>query len=353
MRSFWRIAGGILILGLPVLLLFFFLQDRSDADGHIEVKIDQDQPGGGKFTRLMLDGVDYGRNFLKPDPKDPRPDRSRLATTYYHQKSPLGMVLQQFDWFGEWNTPNRYGSDARLPASLLGLSAPVAGHVIPAPLLSGLWSEPAIGVVGLGCGTVASYARPYQHVHFYERNPAIAKLSLPPPGETPKFHFVADALKRGALVQVFAGEERETLAKQGPDNFYHVLVVETARAHPDRPVVKRLSREAMQLYVQRLAPGGIICYHTSSRNFDLAPLLGDIAKDLGMVSLAGKVEPKQEKGDRPLYFSEWLLVARRDEDLARVKDRKGPDLTWSNPVLSGKLVMTDANPRMIREARRR
>ena len=350
-KNFWAIAGGILILGLPVLLLFFFLQDRGDADGHIEVKIEQDRPGGGKFTRLMLDGVDYGRNYLKPDPKDPGPDRSRLATTYYHQKSPVGVVLQQFDWFGEYSTPNRYGSDARLPASLLGLSAP--GPFFPAPILSGLWSEPAMGVVGLGCGTPASYARPYQHLHFYERGPALIKLSFPPAGETAKFHFVEDALKRGAIVQVFAGDERETLAKQGPEGFYHVLIVETARAHPDRPVVKRLTREAMSLYMHKLAPAGIICYHTSSRNYDLAPLLGDIAKDLGLVSLAGKIQPKQEDGDRPLYSSDWLLVARRNEDLAGIQAKGGPDLTWSNPRISGQLVMTDAKTSVIRDARRR
>src|SRR5207248_1692829 len=113
----------------------------------------------------------------------PEKDRSRLATTYYYQGSPLGLVLQQFDWFGEWKTPNRYSSDARLPVSLLGLTAPLGVPAFPVRTLAGLWSEPAMGVLGLGCGTPASYARPYQHVHFYERGPALTKLSFPPPGE--------------------------------------------------------------------------------------------------------------------------------------------------------------------------
>jgi hypothetical protein len=369
-----RIAGAVVILGLPVFLLFFFLQDRGDADGHIEVKTAR-YPDHGEFNQLVLDGVDYGLNYHKPERKEdwgkPDKDRSRLATTYYHHKSPVGLALQQYDWFGEWNTANRYASDARLPASLVGLANPLAPPAFVSPVLAGMWSEPAIGVIGLNCGTIASYARPYQHIHFFERNPAIAKLSLPPAGEAPKFHFVQDAMKRGALVQVLVGkDERQTLANEGPDGFYRVLVVETARAHPDRPVVKRLSREAMNLYAQKLAPAGIICYHTSSRIYDLAPLLGDIAKDLGLVSVAGHVDQQARNANPAFYPCDWVLVARRAEDLARIKTGNVPlgsqllnpqqpgfsirvqNLTWSNPVLSGKLVMTDDTPKMIRGARR-
>lgn len=358
MKTFWRVAGGVLILGLPVFLLFFFLQDRGDADGHIEIKTESPDPEQGPFSRLMLDGVDYGRNYHKPERKEdwghPEKDRSRLATTYYYQGSPVGLVLRGFDWFSENKTPNSYRSDARMPASLLALSAPVGVQALPVEALAGLWSEPPLGVIGLNCGTPASYARPYQHIHFYERGSAIVKHSFPEAGKSPTFRFVEDAIQRGSIVQLLAGDERETMAKQGPDSFYHVLLVETARAHPDRPVVKRLSREAMALYAQKLAPGGVICYHTSSRNFDLAPLLGDIAKDLGMASLAAHdIGAKERKGDNPYYGSSWFLVARQKDDLDRVRDRDkgGANLTWYNPPLTGRLVMTDAQPRMIRDAR--
>lgn len=355
MKTFWGIAGAILVLGLPVLLLFLFMQDRGDADGHIELKTDREPDG--EFTRLMLDGIDYGRNYAKPDNKAdwgrPDKDKSRLATTYYHQGSPVGLVMQQYDWFKEWKTRNRYLSDARMPAALLSqVAAPLGILVLPLPALVGLWSEPPIGVIGLGCGTMTSYARPYQHMHIFERSAALAKLSFPPPGEEPRFHFVQDALRRGALVQVHAGDERDTLAEKKLDGFFHVLVVESARAHPDRPVVKRLTREAMSLYVQKLAPGGIICYHISSRNYDLGLLLGDVAKDLGLVGLVGRYRQNPPVAG-PFYSSEWFLVARRDKDLARVKARGGPDLTWSPPELTGRLVMTDATPKMIRDARRR
>ena len=40
------------------------------------------------------------------------------------------------------------------------------------------WSEPPIATIGLGTGTMASYGRPYQQVHFYEIDNQILRFSL-------------------------------------------------------------------------------------------------------------------------------------------------------------------------------
>ncbi len=42
-----------------------------------------------------------------------------------------------------------------------------------------LWSEPPFATIGLGTGTMASYGRPYQHVHYYEIDNHVRRMSLP------------------------------------------------------------------------------------------------------------------------------------------------------------------------------
>ena len=73
-----------------------------------------------------------GRNYQKPEKRadfgNPDIDLSRLPTTYYHDKSPIGVVLQKYNWFpGKENT---YHADARLPASLIGMGLSPLGQLI-------------------------------------------------------------------------------------------------------------------------------------------------------------------------------------------------------------------------------
>src|SRR5262245_60410605 len=192
-------------------------------------------------------GTALGSNYLKPaDPRDWRhPDRdfSRLPTTYYHRGSPVGVVMERFNWFG--GRDNTYASDARLPASLVALAG--TGHVgagLPLTSFTGVWSEPPYGTLGMSIGTMASYARPLQVVDLYENSKAVRELGLPSAGQ-PKVSFVHDAKRRGAGLRIFAGDERDTLAKQGPERFYHALVVELCNPHPEQPHRNLLTKEAM------------------------------------------------------------------------------------------------------------
>src|SRR5205823_9533142 len=98
----------------------------------------------------------------------------------------VGRVMEKFNWntdlegkvIGKYGPPNTYHADARLPASLVGncFADQVSCGMMS---LASAWSEPPIATVGLGTGTMASYGRPYQHVHFYEIDNQIRRLSLP------------------------------------------------------------------------------------------------------------------------------------------------------------------------------
>src|SRR5207253_1381177 len=86
--------------------------------------------------------------------------------------------------------------DARLPASLCGLaSANLGVSPLPTAFLAGAWSEPPLGMIFLGPGTLACYARPLQFVDCYERNQRIIDLST----KAGIFLFVSDAERRGTL----------------------------------------------------------------------------------------------------------------------------------------------------------
>ncbi len=276
-----------------------------------------------KYTNLMHGNIDHGKNFQKPaDKKDwfhPDKDFSRLPTTYYHQWGPAGRVMRKFNWFN-WETDelNNYKSDARMPASLAALAAGPHGFgmpgVLPVAQLGGLWSEPPYATIGLGTGTMASYGRPFQHVHFYEIDNYIRKLSLPLKGGAlyefkvdnkvvrtgPFFSYLEDADKRGSIVQVLMGDARLRMAFPyqtyhedrekrgqgaggGPDNFYHMMVVDAFSS--DAIPVHLLTREAFIMYFQKLTRKGILCVHTSNRYVDLVKVVAQVSESIHLVEI--------------------------------------------------------------------
>jgi len=174
----------------------------------------------------------------------------------------------------------------------------------------GTWSEPAIGVVGLEVGALASYARPLQHMHFFERDATVVEFSLPQDNKTaPFFRFVQDAEKRGANLQVFKGEPRPTLAQRGGNGFYHVLVVEPFKQGDDVLHEELLTREAVAMCMDMLTPDGILCVHISHRYYDLVPILADAAADLKLACLRGRDwNPDDHSVPFSHFMSEWVML---------------------------------------------
>src|SRR5262249_26302896 len=147
--------------------------------------------------------------------------------------------------------------------------------------LPAAWSEPPIAVVGMYAGTMASYARPLQRFDFFENDDAIIELSLPKKGPG-YFTYIRDAQKRGAIVNVFHGDERTMLAQKAPRNFYQAIFMEICpRDRLEDISVNMLTQEAMTMLFDKLAPRGILCVHVSNRYFDLVPVIADVAGSLG------------------------------------------------------------------------
>ena len=334
-RKVWlwiTLALAFVVLIVAAVGLFLVMSGGRE---RIEVKLNHYGEGVSGHT-LIIDEISHGLCLLpKPGVLAGR-SRSRIATTYYHRHSPVGVVLERFNWFP--GPENTFWADARLPASLVGT---LGGG--PYPSLATLWSEPPLGVIDLGVGTPASYARPYQIIDFYESNPEIRDLSINPLKQ--KFPYVQDALKRGAAVRLLEGTQRKTFAEQAPDGFYHVLVIETARGHPDYPSMDRLTREGMQLFFTKLAPDGILCYHTSNRNYQISQAIGAVANNLGHACFIGH-DATMRKSASHCFTSEWVMVARDKrvlQDLPKVPGQPGEALpAWSPAPAIANLAWTDA-----------
>lgn len=279
-----------------------------------------------KYRVLLRGKIDRGQQFPG--------EFQRLATTYHHRNGPAGVVLEKFNWFK--GPANTYRADARLPASLVALGAGpnsvgICG-ALPVAQLGGLWSEPPIAVVGMYTGNFASYARPYQHLHFYENDANTIQLSLPKKkGQAPIFTFVRDAHKRGSIIQVVHQEERQALAQRGPRGFYHVIVLEICpRDFLEDISVNLLTREGLALLFDKLAPQGILCIHTSNRYFNVVPVIADVADSLGFACRHGRDEgsrpwpmPPRTVAEITHYSSAWVMVARKAEHLAHLAAPKG------------------------------
>src|SRR5687768_6524611 len=63
----------------------------------------------------------------------------------------------------------------------------------------------------------------------------------------------------------------------------------TLLLHPKRrrpmPTGRRLTREAVGLYLDRLAPSGVLALHISNRYFDLEPVVARHQRDHGLAGL--------------------------------------------------------------------
>jgi hypothetical protein len=159
-------------------------------------------------------------------------------------------------------------------------------------------------VVGLGTGTLATYARPGEHWRYFELDPAVIRIARDPR----YFTFL------GEDADVVAGDARIELAKD--DGRYDLLVIDAFTS--DAIPTHLLTREALATYLTRLAPHAVIAWHVSNRYLDLRPVLGALADDARLaVRLRddGALGPDREKrGHQP---SLWIAMAEAAADLPK------------------------------------
>ncbi len=226
----------------------------------------------GGFLAVLLSQANWGtpqpndpqlvarrRNFYgvvsvwEVDRNDPQKDCLRMQ----HGAILHGQQFLAADKRGK--TYNYYTPDSGISLAIRALQE--RGHAL------------RLGVVGLGIGTLAGFARPGDHFTFYEINPAVREMA-----ET-NFFYLRDARDRGAAIDIVMGDARLALDRQPPQNF-DLLVLDAFSG--DSVPVHLLTREAMAIYRRHVAAGGVIAIHSTNTYLYLFPLARALADAAGL-----------------------------------------------------------------------
>jgi hypothetical protein len=166
-----------------------------------------------------------------------------------------------------------------------------------------------VGVCGLGTGTLAAYAQGHDYFRYYEIDPNVIALSR---GPKPQFTFLSDA---PAPLDVVLGDARIQMAdelRRGERQRFDILAVDAFSG--DAIPVHLLTREAVQLYLEHLADGGILAMHVSNRHLRLVPVVKAIARALNLTALV--IDTSWEQPPRGWEWdSTWVLLGRKPDDL--------------------------------------
>lgn len=186
----------------------------------------------------------------------------------------------------------------------VGVAAPPpAAYYHPqGPLGSSMARFPSgrVGVIGLGAGSLAALARPGQPLDFFEIDPAVAALAR-------RWFGYLD--RAPAPVAVELGDARLTLQRR-PDGTYSGLFVDAFSS--DSIPVHLLTREAVDTYLRKLAPGGAVVFHVSNRFFDLRHVLRGAAGATGAAARWTAWFPDDQLRERELAANTLAVALARE-----------------------------------------
>jgi hypothetical protein len=164
-----------------------------------------------------------------------------------------------------------------------------------------------VAIVGLGTGALACYGTVNQIFTFYEIDPLVEKIAR----DNRLFTFLRDCPPR---IDVVIGDARISLAR-APNRIYDLFVLDAFSS--DVIPVHLLTRQAVELYLQKTAPTGVLLFHVSNRYMDLAPVLDRLAAALNLATFIQNdfdiSSKEQAEGKSP---SRWILMARDQQSAA-------------------------------------
>jgi SAM-dependent methyltransferase len=132
-----------------------------------------------------------------------------------------------------------------------------------------------VGIVGLGAGTLAAYGRDGDLFRFYEIDSEVERIARN------YFAYIQDS---SAEVEVLLGDARLTLARATVSEEFDILILDAFTG--DAVPVHLLTREAYQIYLSHLRPGGLLVFQVSNRYLDLGIVVRGLAEEAGQETVS-------------------------------------------------------------------
>jgi hypothetical protein len=203
----------------------------------------------------------HGRQFIEPA-------RRCEPLSYHHENGPLGQVMAVFN------------------------AAP---------------ANPRVAVIGMGVGAMGSYSKPGQEWTFYEINPDVINLA-----RNSRFFTYMQNCINGASA-VIEGDARLSL-QNAPAQQFGLIIFDAFSS--DAIPVHLVTQQALDLYLSKLAEGGILVFNVSNRTLNLKPILADLAASRDLICINfDDLKPSSLEGKDP---SQWIVMARSEPEISNL-----------------------------------
>lgn len=143
-----------------------------------------------------------------------------------------------------------------------------------------------VGVVGLGSGAMACNSRPGETWRFYEIDPVVARIARDPA----RFRYLSTCQPDADIVM---GDARLTVAKEPAGSFDYLLIDAFSS---DAVPVHLLTVEALQLYLSKVGPDGLVALHVSNRHLDLISVATAVAAEISDLHVAVAIDKPGASG---------------------------------------------------------
>jgi hypothetical protein len=152
-----------------------------------------------------------------------------------------------------------------------------------------------IGILGLGCGTLAAYGRAGDTIRIYEINPQVIDIARR------EFTYLSDTPAR---VETAIGDGRLVIESEPANHEFDILVMDAFSG--DSVPVHLITREAFRSYFGHLKPGGILAVNISNKYLDMEPVMQRAAESLGKTGFVYHYTPEDD--DILCFSCSWALV---------------------------------------------
>jgi hypothetical protein len=198
------------------------------------------------------------------------PERRCEPLSYYHREGPLGRIFAEFE--------TRAGGAK-------------------------------VAIVGLGAGATVAYTRANESWTFYEINPAVVSIAR----SQEYFTYLSDCAQ--SPLEVVLGDARLKL-RDAQAASYSLIVLDAFSS--DAIPIHLMTQQALDLYLSKLAPAGLLVFHISNRNLDLSSVVAGLAHSRNLTGVyLVDMTPTQPNGKDP---SQWVVLARDAADLGTITD---------------------------------